>query len=88
MPSPMRWQVEPDVRDQRSWVDQARYQDVLADYALLNGWLFADPLPAVQSAYQVTGQSQFLDVGHPDEAGQRIIAQELYRALAKSQTLQ
>lgn len=88
MPSPMRWQVEPNVRDQRSWVDKGRYQDVLADYALLNGWLFADPLPAVQSAYQASGQSQFLDVGHPDEAGQRIIAQELYRALTKSQALQ
>lgn len=87
MPSPMRWQVEPDVRDQRSWVDKARYQDVLSDYALLNGWLFADPLPAVRSAYEATGQSQFLDVGHPNEAGQRIIAQELYRVLNQSQAL-
>ena len=81
MPAPMRWQVEPNVRDQRSWVDKARYQDVLGDYALLNGWLFADPLPAVRSAYEASGQSQFLDVGHPDEAGQRVIAQELYRVL-------
>lgn len=87
MPSPMRWQVEPNGRDQRSWVDKGRYQDVLADYALLNGWLFADPLPAVQSAYQSSGQSQFLDVGHPDEAGQRIIAQELFRVLSQEQTL-
>ncbi|MEZ4768166.1 MAG: SGNH/GDSL hydrolase family protein [Caldilineales bacterium] len=87
MPSPMRWQVEPGVRDQRSWVDKARYQDVLADYALLNGWLFADPLPAVRSAYQSSGQSQFLDVGHPDEAGQRVIAQELYRVLNQSNAL-
>ena len=87
MPSPMRWQVEPDVRDQRSWVDKARYQDVLADYALLNDWLYADPLPAVRSAYQSSGQSQFLDVGHPDEAGQRIIAQELYRVLSQSDVL-
>lgn len=87
MPSPMRWQVEPNVRDQRSWVDKARYQDALSDYALLNGWLFADPLPSVRSAYESTGQSQFLDVGHPDEAGQRIIAQELYRVLNQSQAL-
>lgn len=87
MPSPMRWQVEPGVRDQRAWVDEARYQDELADYALLSGWIFVDPLPAIQANYQATGQSQFLDVGHPDETGQRIMAQELYRALNRSQAL-
>jgi lysophospholipase L1-like esterase len=81
MPAPMRWQVEPGVRDARAWVDRARYQDVLASYASLAGWAYADPLDAVRSAFAATGESQFLDVGHPNEAGHRIIAQELYRVL-------
>lgn len=87
MPAPMRWQVEPDVRDQRSWVDQARYQEPLARYARLNGWLFADPLPAAQGAFASSGQSPFLDVGHPNEAGHRIMAQEVYRVLNQAGVL-
>ncbi len=83
MPSPMRWQVEPGVRDVRAWVDAARYQDVLRQYAERNGWIFVDPLPAFRQAYS-SGQSLFLDVGHPNEAGQRLMAQELYNALEPS----
>ncbi len=87
MPMPMRWQVEPGVTDPRAWVDAVRYQGELAQYAQRRGWLFVDPLPAFQSAAQAApssttpGQSLFLDVGHPSEAGHRILAQELYRQL-------
>jgi lysophospholipase L1-like esterase len=88
MPSPMRWQVEPGVRDARAWVDAARYQDALRDYAERNGWLYVDPLPAFQrSADHGAGQSLFLDVGHPNEAGQRLMAQELYNALGEAGVL-
>ncbi len=86
MPSPMRWQVEPGVRDARAWVDAARYQDALRDYARRAGWLYVDPLPAFRQAYS-SGQSLFLDVGHPNEAGQRLMAQELYRALDQAGAL-
>lgn len=87
LPAPMRWQVEPGVRDQRAWVDRARYQDPLADYALTHGWLYADPLPAVRAAFESSGQSLFLDVGHPNEAGHRIMAQELLRTLSQANAL-
>ena len=83
LPSPMRWQVEPGVRDARAWVDAARYQDALGQYAARNGWLFVDPLPAFRQAH-AAGQSLFLDVGHPNEAGQRLMAQELYGALTQA----
>lgn len=86
MPSPMRWQVEPGVRDVRAWVDAARYQDALRQYAQGNGWLYVDPLPAFRQATS-NGQSLFLDVGHPNEAGQRLMAQELYNALNQAGVL-
>lgn len=86
IPSPMRWQVEPGVRDVRAWVDAARYQDVLRQYAERSGWLYVDPLPAFRQAYS-TGQSLFLDIGHPNEAGQRLMAQELYNALNQAGAL-
>lgn len=81
MPMPMRWQVEPGVTDPRTWVDAARYQDELGKFASRHGWLFVDPLPAFQSAAKSASASLFLDVGHPSEAGHRILAQELYRNL-------
>jgi lysophospholipase L1-like esterase len=84
MPSPMRWQVEPGVRDARAWVDAARYQDALREYAERSGWLYVDPLPAFRRS---TGPSLFLDVGHPNEAGQRLMAQELYNALGEAGVL-
>lgn len=88
MPSPMRWQVEAGVRDPRAWVDAARYQEALRQYAAANGWLFVDPLPAFRkSAAANGGQSLFLDVGHPNEAGQRLMAQELYSALNQAGVL-
>lgn len=88
MPSPMRWQVEPGVRDVRAWVDAARYQDELRQYAENNGWIFVDPLPAFRrSQAAADGQSLFLDVGHPNEAGQRLMAQELYNALDQAGVL-
>jgi hypothetical protein len=88
LPAPMRWQVEPGVRDARAWVDAARYQDALRDYAERNGWLYVDPLPAFRkSADQSAGQSLFLDVGHPNEAGQRLMAQQLYNALGEAGVL-
>jgi lysophospholipase L1-like esterase len=86
MPSPMRWQVEPGVRDVRAWVDAARYQDALRQYAQRNGWLFVDPLPAFRQATS-NGQSLFLDVGHPNETGQRLMAQEIYHALSEAGVL-
>jgi lysophospholipase L1-like esterase len=86
MPSPMRWQVEPGVRDVRAWVDATRYQDTLRQYAQRNGWLFVDPLPAFRQAYS-NDQSLFLDVGHPNETGQRLMAQELYNALSEAGVL-
>lgn len=79
-PAPMRWQVESGVRDPRAWVDAARYQDVLQQQATQHGWLFVDPLPAFRQA-AASGQALFVDVGHPNEAGQRLIAQQLYSAL-------
>ena len=84
LPSPMRWQVDAEVRDPRAWVDETRYQDVLAEYGRRNHWIVVDPLPAIRAATSANGQSLFLDVGHPDEAGQRILAQELYSALGQS----
>jgi lysophospholipase L1-like esterase len=84
MPSPMRWQVEPGVRDVRAWVDAARYQDALRQYAERSGWLYIDPLPAFRRS---AGSSLFLDVGHPNEAGQRLMAQELYSALGEAGVL-
>jgi lysophospholipase L1-like esterase len=84
MPSPMRWQVDADVRDPRAWVDEARYQDVLAEYGRRNRWIVVDPLAAIRAATTGAGRSLFLDVGHPDEAGQRVLAQELYSALAQN----
>lgn len=86
LPFPMRWQVEPGVRDARAWVDAARYQDALRQYAQRNGWLFVDPLPAFRQSH-AAGQSLFLDVGHPNEAGQRLMAQELYSALTQASVL-
>ena len=65
------------------WVDATRYQDVLADYGRQHGWIVVDPLPAIRAATSTNGKSLFLDVGHPDEAGQRILAQELYSALSQ-----
>lgn len=88
LPSPMRWQVEPGVRDVRAWVDAARYQDALREYAERNGWIYVDPLPAFQNSQaRNAGQPLFLDVGHPNEAGQRLIAQELYNALSEAGVL-
>jgi hypothetical protein len=84
MPSPMRWQVDADVRDPRAWVDEARYQDVLAEYGRRNRWIVVDPLAAIRAATTGAGRSLFLDVGHPDEAGQRVLAQELYSALGQN----
>lgn len=84
--SPMRWQVEPGVRDVRAWVDAARYQDVLRQFADRNDWIYVDPLPAFRQAFS-SGQSPFLDVGHPNEAGQRLMAQELYNALDQAGAL-
>lgn len=82
LPAPMRWQVETNVRDARAWVTAAQYQNVLRAYAQQNGWLFADPLPAfVQAA--AGGQSLFVDVGHPNEAGQRLLAQAVYSAIGE-----
>jgi lysophospholipase L1-like esterase len=86
MPSPMRWQVEPGVRDVRAWVDEARYQDALRQYAQHNSWLYVDPLPAFRQAHSA-GQSLFLDVGHPNEAGQRLMAQEIFNALNQAGAL-
>lgn len=83
MPTPMRWQVDTEVRDPRAWVDATRYQDVLAGYGRQHGWIVVDPLPAVRAATSTNDKSLFLDVGHPDEAGQRILAQELYSALSQ-----
>ena len=83
MPSPMRWQVDAEVRDPRAWVDATRYQDVLAGYGRQHGWIVVDPLPAIRAATSTNDKSLFLDVGHPDEAGQRILAQELYSALSQ-----
>lgn len=83
MPSPMRWQVDAEVRDPRAWVDATRYQDVLASYGRQHGWIVVDPLPAIRAATSTNDKSLFLDVGHPDEAGQRILAQELYSALSQ-----
>jgi lysophospholipase L1-like esterase len=83
MPSPMRWQVDAEVRDPRAWVDATRYQDVLAGYGRQHGWIVVDPLPAIRAATSSNDKSLFLDVGHPDEAGQRILAQELYSALSQ-----
>ena len=83
MPSPMRWQVEAEVRDPRAWVDAARYQDVLTNYGRQHGWIVVDPLAAIRAATSTTNKSHFLDVGHPDEAGQRVLAQELYSALSQ-----
>lgn len=79
-PAPMRWQVETGVRDPRAWVDAVRYQDALQQEAARHGWLFMDPLPAFRQA-AASGQVLFVDVGHPNEAGQRLIAQELYNVL-------
>jgi lysophospholipase L1-like esterase len=88
MPSPMRWQVEPGVRDSRAWVDAARYQEALREYAERSGWLFIDPLPAFRkSQAENQGQTLFLDVGHPNETGQRLMAQELYSALNQAGAL-
>jgi lysophospholipase L1-like esterase len=88
VPSPMRWQVEPGVRDMRAWVDAARYQDVLRQYAEANGWTFVDPLPAFRkSQAEGAGQPLFLDVGHPNEAGQRLMAQEIYNTLNQAGAL-
>lgn len=84
MLSPMRWQVDSNVRDPRAWVDASRYQEVLARYGQEHGWIVVDPLPALRAATSTGGKSLFLDVGHPDEAGQRIMAQELYSALNQS----
>lgn len=84
MPSPMRWQVDADVRDPRAWVDETRYQEVLAEYGRRNRWVVVDPLPAIRTATSAAGKSLFLDVGHPDEAGQRVLAQELYSALGQN----
>jgi lysophospholipase L1-like esterase len=81
MPMPMRWQVEPGITDPRTWVDTARYQGELGEYARGQGWLFVDPLPAFQNVAKGGAPSHFLDVGHPNEAGHRLLAQELYRAL-------
>ncbi len=78
-----RWQVDAEVRDPRAWVDETRYQDVLAAYGRQHGWIVVDPLPAIRAATSINDKSLFLDVGHPDEAGQRILAQELYSALSQ-----
>jgi len=83
MPSPMRWQVDAEVRDPRAWVDATRYQDVLAGYGRQHGWIVVDPLAAIRAATSTNDKSLFLDVGHPDEAGQRVLAQELYSALSQ-----
>lgn len=82
--SPMRWQVEPGVKDPRAWVDAARYQAELASFARQQNLPLVDPLPAFRSAFTATFQPLFLDVGHPNEAGQRIMAQELYGFLAQA----
>lgn len=81
LPMPMRWQVEPGVADPRAWVDSDRYQEVLRAFAAQRGWTMVDPLPAFQNA-AAAGQSLFLDVGHPNETGQRLLAQELLRTLS------
>jgi len=76
------------VRDSRAWVDAARYQEALRQYAQRSGWLFVDPLPAFRkSQAENKGESLFLDVGHPNEAGQRLIAQEIYSALHQAGAL-
>lgn len=80
LPMPMRWQVEPGVADPRAWVDADRYQEVLRAFAARHGLTLVDALPAFQDA-AAAGQSLFLDVGHPNETGQRILAQELLRGL-------
>lgn len=87
MPSPMRWQVEPGVRDPRAWVDAGNYQEPLTGYAHQNGWLVVDPLPAVRAASESGAGSLFLDVGHPNEGGQRILAEQLYNALDQAGVL-
>jgi lysophospholipase L1-like esterase len=87
MPSPMRWQVEPGTADTRSWVDQSHYQSILAEYAQQGGWLFADPLPILRAASEGSSESLFLDVGHPAERGQRIVAEVLYETLAEAGAL-
>lgn len=81
MPVPMRWQVEPGVVDPRAWVDASHYQDAVGRYARRQGWLLVDPLPAFLQAAAGGQPSLFLDVGHPNEAGHRLLAQELYRSL-------
>lgn len=87
MPSPMRWQVEPGSIDTRSWVDQSHYQSILAEYAQQSGWLFADPLPALRAVAEGSAESLFLDVGHPAERGQRIVAEVLYETLEQAGVL-
>lgn len=82
LPAPMRWQVEAGVRDARAWVTATQYQEVLRRYAAENGWLFADPLPAFMQA-AAGGQALFVDVGHPNEAGQRLLAQAVYSAISE-----
>jgi len=83
--SPMQWQAETGVADPRNWIDAARYQQVLADFARGQGIVFIDPLPAIRR--QAGEQSLFLNVGHPDETGQRIMAQELYTGLVQAGVL-
>jgi lysophospholipase L1-like esterase len=85
--SPMRWQVDEGISDPRSWIDATRYQNVLASFGRDNDWIVVNPLPAIRAATGAGGQSLFLDVGHPDEAGQRILAQELYSALSQGGVL-
>lgn len=81
--SPMHWQVEDGIQDPRSWVDNTLYQQKLAAFAGQQGLPVIDPLAALRSAY-AGGQDLFLNVGHPNEAGQRILAQELYSGLARA----
>lgn len=87
LPSPMRWQVESGVNDPRAWIDGERFQAVMADFAQRQGMLAVDPLPEFRSAAGGSGQSLFLDVGHPNEAGHRLMAQELYRVLSQAGAL-
>lgn len=87
MPVPMRWQVEPGVVDPRAWVDASLYQEPLGRYARRQGWLFVDPLPAFQGAAASGQGSLFLDVGHPNEAGHRLLAQALYQSLNQAGAL-
>lgn len=85
--SPMRWQVEPDVQDPRAWVDSTRYQAVLAAFGQQRGLVVVDPLPAFRLAWNKNHQPLFLNVGHPNEVGQHLIAQELYNELAAASLL-